>query len=69
MAKIESLPDIHWSPAAALANLLEEADEIEEIIIIYRDKTGQYSQCGNMVRKDALWMLELEKKRLLENMV
>lgn len=71
MAKIESLPDIHWSPAAALANLLEDADDIGEILILYRLKSNDklYSQSGNMVNKDVLWMLELEKKRLLENMV
>ena len=28
MAKIESLPGKDWSPAAALANLLEDSDDI-----------------------------------------
>lgn len=70
MAKVEPLPNIHWSPAAALANLLEDADDIEEVIILYRTKDGeQYYQGGNLTRKDALWMLEIEKKRLMEDAV
>lgn len=71
MAKIESLPNIHWSPAASLANLLEDADDIEEMIIVWRSKEDgqQYSQGGNIARKDALWMLEIEKKRLMDDAV
>lgn len=67
MAKIESLPNIDWSPAACLANLLENADDIEEMIIIYRSKEDgiQYSAGGNICRRDALWMIELEKKIIL----
>jgi len=69
MSKIESLPNIHWSPAAALANLLEDADDIEEMIIVWRSKEDgqQYSQGGNIARKDALWMLEIERLRVLED--
>jgi len=68
MAKIESLPNIQWSAKASLANLLEEADDIEEMIVLYRSKEDgrQYSQGGNISRRDALWMLEVEKLRLLE---
>lgn len=67
MAKIESLPNTGWSPAAALANLLEDVDDVSEVFIIYRDLEGnQYSQAGNMLYKDALWMLEFEKQRLIQ---
>ena len=71
MAKVEPLPNIHWSPAAALANLLEDADDIEEIIIVWRSKEDecQYSQGGNIARKDALWMLEVEIRRLMDDAV
>jgi len=71
MAKIESLPGKDWSPAAALANLLEDADDIDEIIILYRSKEDghQYSQAGNMNGKDALWMLEYEKNRLITQLM
>ena len=71
MAKVESLPNIHWSPAAALANLLEDSDDIEEMIIIWKSKEDgcQYSQGGNIARKDALWLLEVEIRRLMDDAV
>ena len=67
MAKIESLPGKHWSPAAAIANLMENVDDIDEVLIIYTSKENgvQYSQAANITTKDALWMLEVEKTRII----
>lgn len=67
MAKIESLPDIDWSPAAALAHIHEEVDNIDELFVIYRAKDDGklYSAAANMNTKDAFWMLEYEKARLV----
>ena len=67
MAKIESLPGKDWSPAAAIANLLEDIDDIDEVLIIYTSKEDgmQYSQAANITTKDALWMLEVEKTRIV----
>lgn len=67
MAKIESLPGKDWSPAAAITNLLEDVDDIDEVLIIYTSKENgmQYSQAANMTTKDALWMLEVEKTRIV----
>ena len=69
MSKIESLPGIQWSPAAALADVMESVDDIEEIIILYTRKSDEYqcSRSANLLRKDALWMLEIEKQRVLDS--
>jgi len=67
MAKIESLPDIDWSPEAALAHIQEQLGDIDELFIVYRSKEDDklYSAAANMTTKDAFWMLEYEKARLI----
>jgi len=68
MSKIEQLPDINWSPEAALAHIQEMAGDIDELFIIYRSKEDGklYSAAANMNTKDAFWMLEYEKARLIK---
>ena len=67
MAKIESLPDIDWPPEAAIASLEEESSNIEELFIIYRSKEDGkvYSIAAGVTVKDAFWLLEFEKARLI----
>ena len=67
MGKIEQLPDINWSAEAALAHIQEQVDDIGELFIIYRSKEDGklYSAAANMNTKDAFWMLEYEKARLI----
>ena len=51
MGKIEQLPDINWSPEAALAHIDEMADDIDELFIIYKSKENGklYSASANMM--------------------
>ena len=67
MGKIEQLPDINWSPEAALAHIQEQIDDIDELFVVYRSKEDEklYSAAANMTTKDAFWMLEYEKARLI----
>ncbi|MCK4870764.1 MAG: hypothetical protein KAS93_06615 [Gammaproteobacteria bacterium] len=67
MPKIESLPDIDWSPEAALSSIQEGINDIDELFIIYHSKEDGmlYSSAAGMTTKDAFWMLEFEKARLI----
>ena len=67
MSKISPLPNIHWSPKASLIDLLEDAEDIDGMLILYWSKSDEilHSQSANINRRDALWMIEQEKKDIL----
>jgi len=67
MSNIEPLPDIHWSVKAALVDMLDNVDDVEGFILIWVDKNDnkQYSQSAKLTNKDALWALEVERCRLM----
>jgi len=67
MSNIEPIPNIHWSVKAALVDMLDNIDDVENFIIIWTDKNNkQFSQSAKITNKDALWMLELEKQRMFD---
>ena len=66
-ADIKSLPGIHWSPAAALADVQVDIDDIRDIFIIYHRKNKEHPddynsdwlchRAANLTNKDIHWML------------
>lgn len=69
MAKIESLPGIHWSPSAALMDVMEEAESIEKVLILYYRKgdVGHHVRAAGMTRADVLWLLKAEERELFDD--
>lgn len=66
MAKIEGLPDIEWNAYAALHNALERMGINDPMITLWMDKDGVLHHTTNGTRMEIIYMLEREKKEILE---
>lgn len=64
MADIEALPGKAWNAHAALHHALNVVDLDTPVIVLWTDKDGQVKQSSAAVRKDVLWMLEVERQRV-----
>lgn len=63
---IDHLPNIPWSPEAALGDAMNRTDDMECVVVIWLDKEGiQHYRGAGGVEKDILWMLETEKNSLI----
>lgn len=63
---ISHLPNIPWSPEAAIGDAMNNAKEMDCVIVIWVDKNDEvHSRAAGCVKKDVLWLLEAEKNSLM----
>jgi len=66
-AEIHTLGDIDWSPEAALMNVFNKAEDIDQLVVIWIDKEGkQRINASGIKNRDLLWMLQAEIAGLME---
>jgi hypothetical protein len=68
MSKIKFIPGIHWSPAAALSNALEDSDNMKSVFIlsVMNDNTKEV-RSANLTNDETLWILMNEVYRILKD--
>jgi hypothetical protein len=65
MADIEVLPGKTWNAHAALHHALNVVKIDQPIIILWLEDDGQVKHSSAALRKDVLWMIEVERRRVL----
>ena len=67
MSNIEPLPGKHWSVKAALVDMLDKTNEVQDFMMLWTDKDGQqHCQSAQLCNRDAIYMLTLEIHKMME---
>ena len=62
---IHNLPNIGWSPGAALVDASEHINNMDIVTVIWTDKDGRQHSRSSGTRKDILWVIECEKHAIV----
>ena len=67
MADIEVLPGKAWNAHAALHHALNVVKIDSPIIVLWMDEAGQVKHSSAALRKDVLWMVEVERQSVVND--
>lgn len=67
MADIEVLPGKTWNAHAALHHALNEVKLDTPIIVLWMTEDGRVKHSSAALRKDVLWMAQVEIQRVLND--
>ena len=66
-AEIELLPGRTWNAHAALHHALNEVKIDSPMIVLWMNEDGMVRTSSSALRREVLWMIEVERQRVLKD--